>query len=110
MSATAARRAHLNTYWAVMLQGSNPAAHREELQRQAREFRDYNGLPVDCGSVLFHMEQPFRFSGNGTKIEDVVPGVISITHDGIVHVAVGGDPDVGAEEWILIHNPETVAR
>ena len=105
-AADRARRAHLNSYWPIMLRGSDPVSHRDELQRQAREFREYHGLPLDCGSVLFHMEQPFRFSSNGTKIDDVVPGVVSITHDGFVHVAVGGDPDAGAQEWVLVHDPE----
>lgn len=109
MSTPAQRRRAFNSYWATMISGSDPIPHVEELQRQAREWREYQGLPLDCGSVLFHIGEPFRFSANGTKIEEVVPGVVSITYDGFVHVAVGGDHDAGAEEWVLIYNPEARA-
>ena len=109
VSNPAGLRTHESSYWQIMIGGSDPVPHVEELQRWALQFREYHALPKDCGNVLFHLGKPFRWSVNGTNVADVVPGVISITHDNYVHVATGGDHDAGAEEWKILYAPSVTA-
>ena len=71
----------------------------EQLEKQAAEFRQQNNLSPD-GYVLFHEGEPCGWVKTLDHPQGWVPSCIALSADGEVFVAVGGNDQDGAREWI----------